>query len=295
MNTNKTNTLKRQTCMLLAVCVLSALCTLPVMGQLKNTTPANQKYQLKPVAALETDMNKIKSDFKRAVYDGDIAAVKKILGNNSLYTTVLLRTKMYSRMGRRDKNEAVYPICVATQKGYHELVKYMLAKDPSLKNVTCGEYKYDLFDLALVSKKADTAILMFDLLQWAKSNPLAVYTEYFRDRAQLQKLIPALLDRGLNPNEILVENKFWDGDAFFKAAQKKNINFLTILRDEMKKRGHQNLTAEIREYYCSGPYVTSDDVIRMVKQMENSSEAKLLKKYGIKVHAQAETTWYGCD
>ena len=240
-------------------------------------------------------MNKIKSDFKRAVYDGDVAAVKKILENNSLYTTVLLRTKMYSRMGRRDENEAVYPICVATQEGHHELVKYMLAKDPSLKNVTCGEYEYDLFDLALVSKKADTVILLFDLLKRAKWNPLAVYTPYFRDRAQLQKLIPALLDRGLNPNEIWVEHCGYDGDAFFKAVQNKNINFLTVLRDEMKKRGHRNLTAEIREYYCSSPYVTSDKIIRMVRDMENSDEAKLLRQNGIKVHAQAETTWYGCD
>ncbi len=250
--------------MLLAVCVLSALCTLPVMGQ-KKATPASQKYQPKAIS-LDRDINAIKPDFMRAVYNGDVATVKKILEKNMLYSTVLLRTKMYNGIGVDGENLATYPICIATQKGYNEMIKYMVKKDPTLTEVICVQ---DTFMTPIrvairLYHRADTTILLHDLAgrkMFSFEDLMA-----FSDRGQLQKLIPALLDRGVNFNEIDNFRHVCAGDAFVEAARYDNVNFIIVLRDEMKKRGKKPVAVMGGE--------RSDSMI------------KLLKQYGIKIDDQ---------
>ncbi len=293
--------MKRNTSKVLALCILSALCTLPVMGQLKNTTPASQKYQPKPVepvAALETDINKVKPDFIRAVYNGNLEGVKKILRNNFLHAPALLRTKMSTTHKYKEETVVAYPVCIAAAKGYNSLIKYMVKFAPSLLKEKCENSWGNLWDAAIENQKIDTAILLLDLGVNPSENqrnvpPFAKVALFVQNATQLQKIIPVLLDKKINPNNLFNAHSNWIGDGFFNAASENNIHFITTLRDEMKKRGQQPV-AELRTLRCPG----HDDFneLRASEQiLENSSQAKLLRKYGVKVNVRAKSDLYGCE
>jgi len=145
------------------------------------------------------------------------------------------------------------PICIAAGKGYTDLVKYMVGKDPNLVNKDCSEkYKdYKAVGKALNNGFAGTALVLLELnspvttsWRWNHfSNPTGlrpslffIVAKTFKDRETLEKLIPKLLDAGTPVNELTGSSgNYWD--AFDLAANNENINFIEVLRDEMVKRG----------------------------------------------------------
>ncbi len=288
--------MKRNTSKVLALCILSALCTLPVMGQLKNTTPASQKYQPKPVAALETNINKDKPAFMRAVYKGDIEKVKEILGKNALHLS-LLRIKMNTTTNTLGTVNT-YPVCIAAAKGYTSLTKYMLQVAPSLKNVNCENSYGNLWDAAVENGNGDTAIMLLNsdvdpqsLKRIFDTPPFVQVAMFIKNDTQLKKLISMLLNKGVHANDVFITHQGGrEGDGFFHAANNNHTSFITTLRDELKKRGQQPV-AELRVSYCPGSVSVNKDK----QNLYDSPQAKLLRAYNVKTNVKAYVGNVGCE
>ncbi len=265
--------MKRSMGILLALYLLSAA-YMPVMGQ----SLSQKKFQPQPLAILSsTRTQQLKKKFVRAVWAGDLKTVQNLVEHNSWI--IFLREKINSP-------QPVYPICVAASNGHNALVKYMIAKDPSLLKVQCENSGGNLFDVAIENKKADTAALLLSFKKMRpgadpQMPPFVKVATYIRDRAALQKVIPALLQTKADPNQLYRDKKQpIVGDAFYEAAGHKNIHFITVLRDEMKKHGQP--IAQVVEYLC--PNYTPEQKTGAVDLVRHSPRVELLEQNGVIVY-----------
>lgn len=220
--------------------------------------------------------------FANALEKGNFKAVKYLAENYPGLN--LLNTPIENQDEEKEQ-----PVCVAAGKGYTNMVKYMVGKDPNLVNKDCSEkYKdYKAVGKALNNGFAGTALVLLELnspvttsWRWNHfSNPTGlrpslffIVAKTFKDRETLEKLIPALLDAGTPVDELVGSSgNYWD--AFDYAANAENINFIEVLRDEMIKRGQTPISnVEI--------YATCDKDLEERKSWHEESK-EFLRSYGI--------------
>ncbi len=286
--------MKRQLVSMVAF-VLTIVCALPVMGQwLPEYQPTKKIDNETNVGSVKkkATLAQVEQKFMRAVRNGDTATVKKLVEGNPY--TVLLRKRMQSQLKNseyfwsenREKvlHAFVLPICIAAGNGHNELIQYMAKKDPSLLKVRCENSDGNLVNVAIENRHFDTATMLLKMkvspnatIQHPDWSPLSTFimtARYVKDLAALKKLIPALLDAGADPNA-----KFGyicsstDDDAFYNAARAENVNFITVLRDEMKKRGKTPVSR------CTSHGVRHSAIT-------DSFEGKLLRKYGVEIEIE---------
>ena len=274
--------------------VLTTVCALPVMGQwLPEYQPEKTNNKVEKFVKEKATLAQIEQEFMRAVRKGDTATVKKLVEENPY--TVLLRKRMQSQLKDskywwEEKHTQtvlhafVLPICIAAGNGHNELIKYMAKKDPSLLKVRCENSDGNLVNVAIENKHFDTATMLLKMKvspnatlhhpDWTPLTTFIMTAWHATDLATLKKLIPALLDMGADPNaQFGYICSSTDDDAFYKAAEVGNVNFITVLRDELKKRGKNPVSK------C-----TSHGVYHSA--ITDSTEGKLLRKYGVEVEVR---------
>lgn len=220
--------------------------------------------------------------FAPALEKGNLKAVKYLVETYPWLN--LLNTPIKDKDGDKEQ-----PICIAAGKGYTDLVEYMVSKDPDLVNKDCFENSkdYKAIGAALNNGFADTALALLELnspvttswrwnhfSKWTGFRPalFIMVAATFEDRETLEKLIPALLDAGTPVDELVGSSgNYWD--AFARAANNKNVNFIEVLRDEMIKRG-QTPISRVEIYTDS--YNDFQERISWHKE-----EKEFLQKYGV--------------
>ncbi len=228
-----------------------------------------------------------------------------------------------------EKGEKTIPICIAAANGHTDLVNYILEQRPSLVNARCylkdkpffiyqGDDERTPLWETIENIHADTALSLLSHNASAKQKdtrytgsdsrrmiwydgdfdrtvPLIKVAEVFKDKKTLKELIPALLRAGASPRTLKGMGTF-SSDAFFFAAMNENINFITILRDEIKKQG-ETPKSEYYKWECNESYLASwqngkttyeeriqkikDERKKELESINNSKEVSLLKKNGI--------------
>lgn len=277
--------------LLLPIMVLIlANCALPAMSQkllpLKKNKSFAQELKTSTFLVPWKEQMQALENFRKALRTGDVNTVKKL--EKAYPYKNFLTMPVPSKKG-----EYVSPVCVAVENGSTDLAKYMIQKKPALLKVTCKDRT--LLDVALSNKQAGTAVMLLNsnLTETETMEPLFVQTEQtFKDTASLKALIPALLDANVNYRAISWSSRAASPDALYSAAKDKNTNFITVLRDELKGR-NQPLVANYILWSCPG--YSEQDKKDWKAEVDKSEEGRLLKKYGISIRADIQTTFDGCD
>ena len=285
--------MKKQLCKSLAAIALTAVCALPAMCQYlpqyapkQTQTEKNKENFLGQFIVSDAT----RKEFAESVKKGDLAAMQRIMVQKKYM--FFLRDKIKGKSG-----EEAYPICVAAENGHTAMVKYMAKKDPALLELECENKMRNTFDAAVENGHADTAMALLAL----KVDPDRSYkslikvAQNIKDTASLKKLIPALLNAGVDPHYVYYETtRSRNGDSFYAAARNGNTNFIVVLRDELKKRGKKP-EGHMTHSACEGRY-SGTDIERWTHEMETGKEAQLLKKYGVEMHGNVSSFYdSSCD
>ena len=238
------------------------------------------------------DMFKSAGSFSTALLKGDLGTVKYLVDTYP-------KSKLLTKSIQSNETQETQPICIAAEKGYTDIVKFIVSKDRKLVNADCqdklqGEedfspkYKEPLW-IAIRNGHQDTALYLISVDSSLNANKkytldserpalLCAVATVFTDTKDLQLLVPALLRAGVNPNEATGYNNFrWSADAFLFAAKENNTNFITVLRDEMKNSGKSLVS-----YYFYWDYLSQEQDYAVADCPDLfPQEVSLLEKYGI--------------
>ena len=230
-----------------------------------------------------------------ALEKGNLKAVKYLV--ETYPGLKLLTTPIKDKYGDGEQT-----ICIAARGGYTDLVNYIAKKEPRLVNVDYyDDYLkgYKALAAAIKNGHADTAFLLLDLgttieKVWYKYDAnrpvmLVLAAKTFKDKETLEKLIPALLKAGENPYTVTGTGHF-SADALYFGAEYNNADFVTILRDEMKKMGKEPV-AHYSEWICPG--LNFGELYRRMEKSERKN-IEFLKSQGIELKLNIEES-LDCD
>ena len=289
--------------MLLSVAILATVTLLPVasVAQLVEQEPAQPK-QGYSIPSYADQMRELEDSlrFSMALQSGNLAEVKhyvEMYPDKKFLTTPV-------KLGKNDRTEL--PITVAVEGGYDNIIEYMYEQNPEIIDKDCpdswtGEDKF--VGRAIRYKYVDTAILLLnygapicekDATEYTP-NTMVLLSETARnikDKKELKKLIPALLDAGASLT-YKTSNRGWYSNVFYIAAWENNNNFMDVLLDEMQKRNIEKpKKVVVIENSCPPAQYA-----RLFEEFKayNKSAIEFLEKYGMKISFDVKETWYGCD
>lgn len=225
---------------------------------------------------------------EQAIQNGDLDTVKYWVEKHpwKLYLT----SKIY------DNNEKLaHPVCVAAKNGYVDILQYMHKKMPGSLLLECEEG--NAFDAAIVNKKVDAATLLANFkvpTDMGEKPPFVIVAQSITDFDSLKKIIPALLNSGAQVADINVDmSRLYNGDAWYEAAEINNVNFVTVLQRELKKRGQDTAVSEIKIRSCLG--WTPEDAKRWEKSLREKTSGQFLTQHNVEISFYVEATSIGCD
>lgn len=227
-------------------------------------------------------------EFEQAIRKGDVATVKHWVEKYPWKR--FLTSKIY------DNNENLaHPVCIAAKNGDVAILQYMHEKNAESLLLECKEG--NAFDAAIVNKKVDAAILLANFkvpTNMGGKPPFVKVAQSITDLDSLKKIIPALLNSGARVADINIDRiHFYNGDAWYEAAGTKNVNFVTVLQRELKKRGQDTAVSKIIIWSCPG--WDYEDAKSWEKGVRESSHGRFLTQHNVEISFNVKETWYGCD
>ena len=244
----------------------------------ENTTNFLEKFVVSPATEKE---------FAQAVRKGDVATVKRLV--EKYLWKPFLTTKIYD-----NNKKLANPVCVAAANGRTDLLKYMHTYHAKAFSLECEGG--NAFDAALNAKQVDTAILLMNLKVPTSTEDkpaLAKVAKTITDVGSLKKIIPALLNSGEQATDINIDKHYSiNGDAWYEAAGVKNVNFITALQSELKKRG-QTAVSKVITWSCPG--WSYESAQRWEKNFREGEMGRFLTQHNVKISYDVWETWYGCD
>ena len=266
------------------VAVLLAVCIVPGVSQEFEFPSKGQLNFIKSEKKWLVPMAKDKKAFVEAVKEGNIAKVKKIMSDFPAFNFLTMEIST-----GEGEYRTVWPICIAAANGRTELIKYMVALDHSLSNCNCNADWGNPLDVAIDNQHGDTAVALIDLGydRLFAFTPVLVKVAYrINDKAVLERLISVVLDKvdeEYNKTNPLRVNGHRT-DALYKAAELKNVNFIIVLKDELKKRG---INKPVAKYIGIVDAYNRDSFERLEESAKKSEAGLLLKNYGIDIYVGA--------
>lgn len=281
------------------VAVLLAVCIVPGVSQEFEFPSKGQLNFIKSEKKWLVPMAKDKKAFVEAVKEGNIAKVKKIMSDFPAYPFLEFRIPVGKEICLYPVSSEVpmYPTCIAAINGRTELLKYMTTQlQADLSWYGCGELGRDLFEAALENNRLDTAEALIALNYKGFTPKLAVIAENIKDKTTLKRLIPLVLDTlaiGKVYNELhYFPMRDYESDALYRAADLGNVNFIIVLKDELKKRG---INKPVAKYIGIVDAYNRDSFERLEESAKKSEAGLLLKRYGIDIYVGAQETWSALD
>lgn len=270
-------------------------CVTPVFSQ---WLPGQEPQ--KSAMAVKADENKPKileifyapleaeKEFEQAIRKGDVPTVKHWVEKYPWKR--FLTSKIY------DNNENLaHPVCIAAENGDVAILQYMYEKNAESLLLECKEG--NAFDAAIVNKKVDAATLLANFkvpTDVGGKPPFVKVAKSITDLDSLKKIIPALLNLGTRVADINVDRMhFYNGDAWYEAAVAKNVNFVTVLQRELKKRGQDTAVSKIIIWSCPG--WDYEDAKYWEKLVRERSYGRFLTQHNVEISFNVKETWYGCD
>ena len=272
--------------MCIFVFVLAGMCSSLVKAQ----TPGQSFVDTIAVQAAASAA-KLQATMNKAIMSGNRTQVQSLIATD--------KNRVYMRMPIRGEKWQEYAYCMAARYGKTEILQDMAALVPAiLKEAKCaGE---TVLDVAIQNKQWDTANRLV-----AKKVPMNDAEEDLyslvnvKNKTVLAQLIPPVL--AANPN--LTDGKCWRcpedwdrADPFYLAALNNNVNFITTLRNEMKKKGKQvessYTVVDCAHYYRTSWGISQEESEKtregFVNRVKNSKETKLLAANGVPVNVKVQ-------
>lgn len=267
--------------MCILILMLVSVCTLPVRAQ----TPGQAFVDMKRADHMRDIKNSGSAikNIESAIKNGNL---QKLQAFEKQYSRIIFSFTFEDRMS---------PLCLAAKYGRYNIVEYLLKG----KKVSVDSY---CLEVAIENKRPQTAKVLLDYGAKDRDGVLLFsVANNFKALTDLNKLIPPLLTAGSKLDGQQAWNHpyaFDRADVFWWAARRGNTNFITALRDAMKKKNMKPV-AHYTYVRCQDYYLTSWGASQAsidkekkdgINRIKNSKEGKLLASYQVPLSVGLEYT-----
>lgn len=277
--------------MCLLVLMLVGICPVSVKAQTPGQSFVNQKIADKAAKQAKLQAANLKVTMYKAIVTGNRSVVQSLIAAD--------KNRVYLLFPMPDAYGNEYAYCTAARYGQTAILQDMAALFPAvLQEPRCNSRT--VLDSAIQNKQWNTAKWLF-----AQKAPIHKPEEDLfsltdvADKTVLQTMIRHIL--AANPDQTYEEclrcPDIWDtADPFYFAARNSNVNFITIFRNEQKKKGKQ-IKSTYTYVDCDHRYRTSWGISQEesektrkdgINKIKKSKEAKLLAANGIPVDVKLQ-------